>query len=247
MKAIITGMNGTVAPALARRVAEQGLEVVPWDRTREPIGSERAVRAFIERERPMWVCHVATGPIEWAEWIARACAPLGSRLLWTGSASVFSERTPAPIPPDAPADATDDYGRYKAECEQRILGANPDAVVARLGWQIGDAPGSNNMVDYFTREAEKGAIRASTRWVPSCAMLNDTAVALVALMARAEPGVFHLEGNSAGLSMFDLATRINHAQRRNWTIEPTDEPHRDNRMHDPRVRMAQVSDRLLAP
>jgi len=247
VKAIVTGMNGTVAPALARRLREQGLEAVPWDRAKSPTDSERAVRAFIERERPMWVCHIATGALEWAEWISRACAELGPRLLWTGSVSVFSDRHTPPIPPEAEPDASDDYGRYKADCERRVLAANPGVIVARLGWQIGAAPGSNNMVDYLSREAEKGAIRASHRWVPSCAMLDDTASALVNLMARAEPGVFHLEGNTAGLSMFDLATRLNHAQRRGWTIEPTDEPNRDNRMHDHRVRMAQVKDRLPAP
>lgn len=247
MRAIITGMNGTVAPALGSCLREQGLGVVPWDRASVPPDSERAVRSFIERERPMWVCHIATGAPEWAEWIARSCAGLGVRLLWTGSVSVFSERAAAPIPPDATPDATDDYGRYKTECERRVMASNHDAVVARLGWQIGSAPGSNNMVEYLCREAAKGALRISRRWIPSCALLSDTAAALVALMARAEGGVYHLEGNRAGLSLFDIARRINHAQQRGWTVEPLDEPVRDNRMDDPRVRMAQVGDRLPAP
>jgi dTDP-4-dehydrorhamnose reductase len=249
VKHLVTGMNGTVAPALAKHLVSQGADVVSWDRAVDPPTDEPAVRAFIARHRPDWVCHVATGAPEWAEWIARACAGGGPgvpRLLWTGSVSVFGPQAKAPIGPDATPDATDDYGKYKIECERRVLAACPNAVVARLGWQIGEAAGSNTMTDFLTRKAAEGAgtIEASTRWIPSCAWLPDTAAALAALMRSGTPGLFHLEGNTAGKSFVEIAAGIARMLRQPWNIVPTDAPAMDNRMRDDRVSMGQVADRL---
>ncbi|HBS28087.1 MAG TPA: epimerase [Phycisphaerales bacterium] len=244
MRAIVTGMTGTVAPALARALRGSGWEVVAWDRARVATDDDGAVRGFIERERPDWVCHIATGAPEWAERIARSCAAMGVRLLWAGSVSVFSERNQAPLTVEMAPDATDDYGRYKIECEARVRQANPGALVARLGWQIGDGPGSNTMLDYFHRRADAGNVRfgASRGWVASCAMLEDTAHAMAELMTRGERGVLHLEGNEAGMSLFEIASAL--APEHGWEVSADEEPVRDNRMHDPRVRMAQVAERL---
>ena len=37
MKALVTGMNGTVAPALASSLSKAGHTVMPWDRSVVPI------------------------------------------------------------------------------------------------------------------------------------------------------------------------------------------------------------------
>ena len=143
-------------------------------------------------------------------------------------------------------DATDDYGRYKIECERLVLAANPRAIVTRLGWQIGDSPGSNTMTDYLARQAaaNSGRIEASRNWIPSCAMLRSSAAAMADLLERRSPGIHHLEGNRAGLSFFDIAQRLAALQGASWTIVSTDAPARDNRMTDPRITMGQVSDAL---
>jgi dTDP-4-dehydrorhamnose reductase len=241
-------MNGTVAPELARRLEAGGAEIVRWDRATMPNSSEAGAREVLARSRADWVCHVATGPTEWAEWIARWCAEFSTRLLWTGSVSVFSESARAPLTAGMTPCATDDYGRYKIECERRVLEAYPAAVVARLGWQIGETAGSNTMTDYLTRAAESsgGAIEASTRWIPSCTFLDDTAEALAVLMERGEGGVHHVEGNSAGLSLFEIASGLGRMHGRGWRVTPVGEPARDNRMRDERVSVGQVASRLGA-
>ncbi len=249
MKCIVTGMNGTVAPALAKCLSRHGHEVIAWDRGTNPPSDEATVRAFIAKHRPEWVCHVATGAPEWAEWIAQSCAGPGTgtpRLLWTSSVSVFGPTAAAPIGPDASPDATDDYGRYKIDCERRVLAACPNAIVPRLGWQIGAAPGSNTMTDFLTRKAAEngGVIEASTKWTPSCAWLDDTAEALLALMRAGTPGVYQLEGNAEGMSFFDLASGVARMLRAAWRVVPTDGPRQDNRMKDDRVPMGQVRTRL---
>lgn len=246
MRVIITGMNGTVAPALAARLRADGDEVIAWDRVADPPVTEAATRAFIDRHAPEWVCHVATGDPAWAGWIARSCAASGIGLLWTGSVSVFGDRHRAPYSIDMEPDATDDYGRYKIECERRVLTANPRAIAARLGWQIGETPGSNNMVDYLTKLAREhgGKVEVSRRWIPSAAILKDSAEAMRGLMRFGVAGLYHLEGNIAGLSMFEIATRLNRRLGVGWAVVPADEPVRDNRMSDDRIAMGQVTDRL---
>ena len=243
MRVIVTGMGGTVAPALAEALGRGEHEIVRWDRATDPPESEERVRGFLARHTPAWVCHVATGAPEWARWIARDCRARGVGMLWTGTVSVFSPSARAPLTPGMEPDARDDYGRYKIEVERLVLGENPGAIVARLGWQIAPRPGSNSMTDFLARAAAGGSglIHASRRWVPSCCTIEDTARALAGLMSAGAPGVYHVEGNAAGRSLFELARAIARRIGAPWRIEAVDEPERDNRMQDDRLTVGQVS------
>lgn len=246
MRILITGLRGTVAPALAEHLTQNAHTVLPWNRDSHPPTDEPTTRAFIEHCRPDRVCHIATGPPDWAEWIAHACHALAIPLLWTGSVSIFADRHTPPFTPDMEPDATDDYGKYKIECERRIRASNPQAVIARLGWQIGLAPGSNTMTNHLANLARDNdnTIKASTNWFPSCALLPDTAAALASLIHQPNPGIYHLEGNTRALSFHDIATRLANALHMPWRITPTDTPTMDNRMTDPRITMRQIDTRL---
>ncbi|MEL6615032.1 MAG: NAD-dependent epimerase/dehydratase family protein, partial [Bacteroidota bacterium] len=92
MRALITGLNGTVAPALADALRASGAEIIRWDRSVDPPDSPEAVAATVQRVAPDWVCHLATGPEAWAGWIADACQASGARVLLTSSVSVFAVR-----------------------------------------------------------------------------------------------------------------------------------------------------------
>ena len=241
MKIIITGINGTVAPVLAQRLRADGHTIVGWNRNDVPPDDRAAVARFLDSARPDAICHLATGSPEWAESLAAS----GSRMLYTGSVSVFSGEQRGPFGVDAEPRPSDDYGRYKLECERRILAANSGAVVARIGWQIGDSARSNNMVHYLTRtNAEMAGIDASEKWVPSCSFLADTAAALVTLLCdRAATGLYHLEGNP-GLSFLEIANRLNERHGRSWNVRRAVEPAQDQRLIDPRVRFAPITSRL---
>ena len=247
MRALVTGMNGTVAPVLARALVASGAEVVAWDRGADPPRSREAVAETVRREAPGWVCHLATGPEAWAGWVAEACAASGVRVLLTSSVSVFAPRDAGPIPPEATPDATDDYGRYKARAEALVREAAPRALIARLGWQIGRAPGSNTMTDWMHREGTAhDVVRASAHWRPACSWLEDTADALVRLMASgdgASGGTYHLDG-CGPLTFYDLALGLRAHLGGGWRVERTEEPRMDLRMADPRVRVRPVAERL---
>jgi dTDP-4-dehydrorhamnose reductase len=237
-------MNGTVAPAIADRLRREGFDVVAWDRSRVPPEDATAARDFVARTRPRWVVHAATGSPDWAEALAAECARLSIGFLHTGSASVFSGRGAGPRTIDAEPDADDDYGRYKIECERRVARANPRALVVRIGWQIGERPGGNNMLTYLAEaDARDGRVRASTRWYPACSFLSDTADALFDLMARGAEGLHQADGNP-GLTFFEIASALNRLHGEPWTVESADEPVLDHRMADPRVRIASITDRF---
>jgi dTDP-4-dehydrorhamnose reductase len=244
MKAIITGMNGTVAPVLTTQLAQNGYETVAWNRTAVPIDDNAATELFFDEQRPDWFFHVGMGGADWAENIARICAARDIKLLFTSTVSVFAPQQQAPLTPDITPLAEDDYGRYKRECEARMLAAYPNLIIARLAWQIGDAPGSNNMVDYLERQMrENGQIALNKNWYPASAFLPDTAAALVQLTTGYAPGIYHLDGNP-GLSIYQIATSLKALQNRNWTITQTDETKFDNRMQDSRITVTPISDRF---
>ena len=245
MKIIVTGLNGTVAPVLADRLRQDGHSIVRWNRSEVPPDDSAAAESFIKAVHADAICHLATGSPAWAETIARCAGRAGARLLYTSSVSVFSMEQRGPFAIDAEPEPIDDYGRYKRECEQRILAVNADALIARLGWQIGHAAGSNNMVDYLTRtDAAQGAVEASANWLPACSFLQDTAAALGTLLADAGArGIYHLDANP-GLSFFEIATRLNHLHRGAWNVRRATEPSWDQRMIDQRTAIAAITTRL---
>ncbi len=244
MKAILTGMNGTVAPALAKLLESEGHTVVAWDRTKVPIEHKEHYESFIASTKPDWFFKIATGSPDWMAGTAEICHRHGIKFLHTGSVSVFDGGKSGPFAVDHETDATDDYGRYKADCERRVRAANPDAIIARLAWQIGDAPGSNNMIDFLTRQQkEKGQVEASTGWIPSVAFLADTVEALYYLIREGRPATYQLEGNP-GWSFFEIVTALNHLHGNPWTVVAKDEPRKDIRMLEDRVPMGKLDARL---
>ena len=66
--------------------------------------------------------------------MAQACAANQIKFLFTSSVSVFSTQQHGPFAPDVQPAATNDYGAYKRECEQRVRRVNAQAIIARLAW-----------------------------------------------------------------------------------------------------------------
>jgi len=241
MKGIVTGMNGTVAPVVAKRLEADGHEVVAWDRSQVPIDNLEIVRHFIRSTQPDWFLHIATGSPDWAEWVAQVCAEEQIKFLFTSSVSVFSAQQHGPFGVDVQPAATDDYGAYKIACEQRVRLANGQAIIARLAWQIGTAPGSNNMIDFLHRTMQtNGQIEASTKWYPACAFLEDTADGVYRLIDAYERGTYQLDGNPE-LTFHEIVTSLNRLHGEHWTIVPTETPVQNNRMLDDRITIKPIT------
>jgi dTDP-4-dehydrorhamnose reductase len=237
MKSIVTGASGTVGRVLCRYLENPAA----WNRQAVPIDDYAAMEKFVRQTAPDVVFHLATGRTEWASELAWITRTLGIRLVFTSSVMVFTDKARGPFTIESIPDATEGYGHDKRVAEQRVMSQNPSAVVARLGWQIGDAPGSNHMIDYFEKHRE---IRASTKWLPACSFLDDTAAALVSLAGFA-PGIYQVDGNTRW-NFFEIATALNDKHGRRWKVVATDDFVFDQRMIDPRVPVAPLNKRLPA-
>ncbi|MCO5169503.1 MAG: NAD(P)-dependent oxidoreductase [Planctomycetes bacterium] len=244
---LITGLNGTVAPALRAALEAAGRPCAGWDRRAASPDDLAAVRAHLDALDPAAVCHLALGPEGWAAELAAWCAERGRPFLFTSTAMVFHHAPGGPHRPGDARDARDDYGRYKARCEDAVRAAHPGAIVARLGWQLATRRGGNTMLEALhARAAADGVIRASTRWVPATSFLDDTAAALFALLDAGAGGTFHVDGNADAAWDFHRIVRALQARHGDpsWRVEPCDEPAFDQRLLDDRSRVAPITTRL---
>jgi len=243
-RALITGMNGTVAPALAGELRARGATVMAWDRTAVSPDDDRAVERHVRESAPTTVVHCGMGDPRWAEHLAACCGQLGIGFLFTSSASVFGSHQSGPHGVGAVPEPRDDYGRYKLECERRVLAVNPTACVVRLGWQIALRPGGNQMVEHYMRhQREQGHIGVSTDWFPACSFLEDTARVLSDLLERPSPGLHQLDGNP-GWDMHQVVCALNRIMGAGWDVRPTNDLRMNNMMRDGRLKSASIEDRL---
>jgi dTDP-4-dehydrorhamnose reductase len=230
----------------------QQVEVVGWDRTAVPPNNLPAAEQFLDTVRPDVLYHLAvpsqsTGienegwlvNVEWPMQLARLCHQRGIRFLFTSSVMVFTNDAVGPFTLESVPDAREGYGFEKVTAEQRVREANPEAVIARLGWQIGASPGSNNMIDFL---AKQEVVRASEKWFPACSFLADTAVALQNL-AHATPDLYLLDSNDRW-NFYEIASALNDFHGNQWRIEKTADFIYDQRMRDARANLPSLDKRL---
>ncbi|HEU0029311.1 MAG TPA: sugar nucleotide-binding protein [Kofleriaceae bacterium] len=261
MKVLVTGLRGTVGRALAARLAFARHEVVGWNRDEVPIDDYWAMDRFVAHVAPDAIVNLAiasrpTGRAgeqwlvnhEWPSELAWIARQRSIKLVHASTVMVFAPTTQGPFTVESVADApcqpdqeAGGYGYVKRMAEARVLAQNPDATVVRLGWQIGHAPGSNHMIDFFDRQMrEGGRIHASAHLFPACSFLDDTADGLVRAL-RAPPGLYLADGNERW-SLLQIARAL--APAYGWVVLEADTPVRDERMSDPRLAIASIAQRL---
>jgi len=228
MKAIITGMNGTLAPYISSEFEAEGWQVYTWHRSEVAIDDLDAIEKFISNIEPDLFLHIATGPVEWLERIIKVLKPLMIPLMFTSTESVFDESQAGPFTIESIPRPRHDYGKYKLACENII---NRDYIensyIVRLGWQIALHTHKNNMLAYLVTE---GLVEASTTWVPSVSFMPDTAEALVKLVKLYPPDLYHLDGNTENWNFYQLAKALKEAFLLPINVEKKDSLARNNRL-----------------
>jgi dTDP-4-dehydrorhamnose reductase len=227
-------MSGTVAPRFASLARSAGHDVEPWVREDVSPNDADACQLFLDDQDPDAIVHAAFGAETWAGLLADHARRRGIPFVFTSTTMVFAPRPDGPYTISSPRTATDEYGDYKIRCEDAIWEANPDAMVARLGYQIDPDGVGNTMVAHTdAQQAANGSVRASRRWIPACAFLDDTAAALLSLVSDPQPGLHHLDANaqtawSHATILHGLADMLG----RPWQMVETDEPDHDQRLGD---------------
>lgn len=255
MRALITGASGTVGTTLSRLLKSRGHEVFSWDRSQIPINDYYKMENYVKLIRPDVLFHLAYTPdpkqswfvnYEWTSELAWITHILGIRFVFTSTNLVFSHRQQGPFMPESVPDAQEGYGLEKRKSEERIMFQNPDAVIARLGWQINTKSGHNNMVEFLKRRMlDEGKVRASTRWFPACSFVEDASEKLVELSSDAPPGIYMFDSNEKW-SLYEIATALNQQFGFSWKVEATEDYGWDSRMIDIRISMPSLKERLVS-
>lgn len=256
MHALVTGATGTVGRALVACLEGQGARVTRWDRSVVPCDRYAPMEQFVRETAPDVLFHLAiasrpTGReneswlvnVGWTSELAWIARTLRVPFVFTSTVMVFSDRARGPFEPASPIDADHGYGLEKRRAEERVFHQLPLARVVRLGWQIADEVGSNNLWDHLVRQAATPeGVRASTRWLPACGFVQDTAEALVRA-ADADPGVYLLDQNERW-SFYDIASALARRAGDPFPVRPTDDPVGDQRMRDERLGSPSLRERL---
>lgn len=245
-KVIITGMNGTLAPVLAKKLENLGCEAVTWNRHEISPDDDDACRKFLESTQPDAICHLAMGNADWAERLAKLSQLLNIKLLFTSTAMVFHHQPNGPHFPEDETTALDDYGKSKIACEKAILANNPSAIIARLGWQIDWHSRGNNMFHSLCLSYENdGIIQASDRWFPATSFMIDTCDVLIELLRSNVAGLYQIDSNREDkLSFADIVQRISTLKGLNWRIMVNQDYVHDQRLPDKKIKIPNISSHL---
>ncbi len=236
MNIIITGVCGTVAPHFIKHYQQLGYKVINWDLQGLTVNDESKIKRFIADCKTDLILHLSLAPVEISELLAKIAFYSGIKFLYTSSVSVWSDFVKYPVTIDTPVCGISEYARYKYESEQRILTANKNSYIARIGWQIGYGTGSTDMVNYLCKEMQKnGVIKASRNWFPACSFMRDTAPAICEILENQPSGLYLVDSNN-GLSFYEIATELSRVYAY-WHISDENDFVMDNRMLDERVKI----------
>jgi dTDP-4-dehydrorhamnose reductase len=257
MRVLITGIHGTVGSELRKLLESQGHLVTGWDRSRVGIERYQEMEDFVRLVHPDYLFHLAiasrpTGKpdeswkvnYDWTSELAWICRMLSVRFVFTSTVMVFSDLARGPFTPESMPDAVSGYGYEKRMSEVRVRYQNPDSLIVRLGWQIGETSGSNNMLDFLeNKQKEEGCVRASTKWLPACSFLPDTAAALLKLAFDGNSGIFLADSNRRW-SFYQIAQALSVRNQNRWKVAATEDFFYDQRMIDSRTELPPLEERL---
>lgn len=223
---MITGAGGQVGSFLAAEAARQGRDVLAltssqWDIT-DPAAAERIVESgdvvincgaytnvdAAESDEQTAYAVNATGP----EYIARACARAGARLIHISTDYVFSGdfggSAPRPYEPGDETGPLSVYGRTKLSGELGVLATLPDATVVRTSWVYTGGTGKDFVAAMRRLAAGDGTVEVVDDQTGSPTYVADLTVALLEVAdGRVHAPVVHA-ANEGAVTRFQQARAV---------------------------------------
>jgi dTDP-4-dehydrorhamnose reductase len=216
---VITGAGGQVGSFLAAEAVRQGRDLLALTSSQWDITAPEAAAQIVESgdvvincaaytnvdgaERDEATAHAvnAAGP----EYIARACARAGARLVHISTDYVFSGdfggSAPHPYEPDDATGPLGVYGRTKLAGELAVLAASPEAVVVRTAWVYTGGTGKDFVAIMRRLAAGDGIVEVVDDQTGSPTYVADLVTALLEVAdgrVNAQPtGIVHAANGGA--------------------------------------------------
>ncbi|AFG36218.1 sugar nucleotide-binding protein [Spirochaeta africana] len=258
---VITGASGTIGTELVDALRRLGIPAVGWNRQEVPPLHASAAAAYLDRIQPRYLFSLAVASqptgiedegwrinADWPGQLAELCSQRGIGFLQTSTVMVYADTTKGPITPATEPNADTGYGYQKLCSEQYVQQAHPDALIVRIGWQIG-LNGGNSMINRLDQlMAQDGRIDASTAWMPAVSFIPDTVAAMLQLAGlggspAAAPGVYLLDSNQRW-NFAEIVHGLAAALGRDWRVHENTDFVFDQRMQDPRITLPGLDARL---
>lgn len=246
--AIVTGANGCLGRMLVPLLEAHAYQVIKWDRGLISNKDHESMRMWLRRIHPAVVFHLAHADevvgeaeaiiqnVRWPEFLAEQARALGFRLVFTSSVAVFGPESRGPLSLESEATANEGYGGFKRLAEERVRHTDPEAVILRLGWQIGQGSGYYNLMKWCeTQMAQQGFVPGYSRSYPAVSFLEDTVHAL-AEVAWLQGGTYMLDSNDRW-THFQIVSALNHCLGNPWKVVAKSDGDHDQRMLDDRIRV----------
>ena len=180
---------------------------------RVEIRDTAAVMDLLARVRPEVVIHTAyrqAGPgaraivVDGAENVARAAAAVGARLVHLSTDVVFDGRASRPYREEDTPSPCSEYGAAKAEAEERVAAAHPDALIVRTSLIVGGPGHAPSKHELAALDPDATFYEDELR---SPVLVADLASALLELATLDVGGPLHVAG-ADDLSRADLAELV---------------------------------------
>lgn len=219
---LVTGGDGTLGRAIAKRCEARGIRAIVLARTRLDITDPASVRAALASFSP-WAVVNAAGYVrvddaehdrarclrtnaDGAALLAEACRERGIRFATISTDLVFDGNKRAPyVERDEPS-PLNVYGTSKALAEKLVLAAHPDALVARTAAFFGPWDEANFVHLALAALGAGRTFRATNEIIVSPTYVPDLADALLTTIVDGASGILHLATPGA-VSWYELAER----------------------------------------
>jgi dTDP-4-dehydrorhamnose reductase len=180
-----------------------------FERSRPDVAILTAALADIDRcEQEPALAHAIN--VTGAENVARECARIGARLLFTSSGAIFDGTASQYRESDSPRPLSV-YGKTKADAERVIREIVPDAIVARLSLALGfsRAGGTNALLDKLQSALQSGRpVSAPANEYRNAIDAETLTSWMLDLACTPEAsGVFHL-GASDAMSRYEIVSHL---------------------------------------
>jgi dTDP-4-dehydrorhamnose reductase len=127
--------------------------------------------------------------------IARVCQREGVSLIHISTDAVFDGTASSPYSEADSPNPTNVYARTKYDAEGEVLGAHPQAIVARVNFYGWSPTGRRSLAEYFVRNLSAGTRIRGFIDVVFCPMLvGDLGGVLLDMLKRGLSGLYHAVG-----------------------------------------------------